>query len=179
MNLRGAFTLRPWIAWPATALVACVVANIALFVHRGALDREYGRQRERERDMTRIAEDFRRFKEDMAQRSTAVAQAGALDVKRIEELAVAHRVAGDLNVTIPPARTDGGLTERFVDLSLANAQSGNLARFLLAVEALDPAVRTRSLRIVEGRESSGGKEKTFVDAKVQFSAYEKISPQPE
>ena len=179
MNLRGAFASRPWIAWPATALVVCVLADIALLFRRSALDEEFGLQRDREREMTRIAQEYRDMKADMAQRSERLAPPGALDVERIEALAREHRAAGDLHVTIRPPTTDNDVTERRVDVSLAKAIPVDLVAFLRAVEALNPAVRTRTLRIVESRESSGLQGKSFVDAKVTFSAYEKASPQLE
>ena len=179
MNLRGAFASRPWIAWPATALVVCVLADIALLFRRSALDDEFGLQRDREREMTRIAQEYRNLKADMTRRSERLAPPGTLDVERIEALAREHRAAGDVHVTTPPPRTDNDVTERRVDVSLAKAIPVDLVAFLRAVEALNPAVRTRTLLIVESRESAGAEGKTFVDAKVTFSAYEKATSEPE
>jgi hypothetical protein len=76
-------------------------------------------------------------------------------------------------VTFPDVKVvkhDGQTNERVVILSINGLEPAQIENFLRAVEALDPAVRTRLMVITPNREKP-----SLVDAKIEIGAYESAS----
>ena len=168
---------RPWLIVPAAVLAVAVVAEAALLVWQGRAAELAERRRVQWSTMAQVAEEFRALKAGMAARRGGVAKPGALDIKRIEQIARSAGITSGVNSTIPPVRADGDAVERIIDLTVARVRRQDLSTFLLRVEAIDPAVRTKELLVTEARGKTTVKGKSFVDAKVRLSAYESIRPE--
>jgi len=166
---------HPWVFWPALALAACLLGQIALWVHAGNASALADRHRAGLARMEHLADGYRALKAQAASR-VLLAAPGTLSASVVTRIAREKGIADRISTSsIPPIRHDDDIVERAIDLSLLRVRREDLARFLHAVEAIDPAIRTKSLRITTGRKGSKDSGKPLVDAKVQFATYEMVS----
>jgi len=172
MTARDRIRAHPWLLWPTAALAIVFAAACAVHVRAGRRAELLARQRVILDEMAAIAAQCRRLARQ-ADAADRLAPPGTLDIARIEELAKRRGLVRDIHRTLPPPRPSAGYVERAVDLSVSAVRREDLALFLRDVEALSPAIRARELRVTVNRALSPPEGGDLVDAKVQFSIYER------
>ena len=159
---------HPRLSGLAVALAACVVVNVALWVHLGNVRARAARQRAALERMEDIAEEYAAFTAWSAQGVRYLRSPAGLSLSVVMDLARKKGVGDKVrNPKLRPMKHEGGLLEQVVSMDLSAVRREDLSMFLLAVQALDPAIRTKELRIAAAKS-----DPKLVDAKVTFSAYE-------
>jgi len=167
---------HPWIAWPIVPCVLMVACATGLEIHRRHLAGPADRQRGNLRTMTELAETYRALKARSSAVSRRTAEPGALDLRMVQQIAGRRGLSKRMRVSVPPARAEGGMVERVVDLTIRGVRRQDLALFLRDVEARDPAIRAQALTITRARGGSPSPKGSWIDAKVVLAAHER-SPQ--
>ena len=159
---------HPWLCGFAVALAASILLDILLWVHLGNVRAVRDRQRDILSRMERAAEEFADLKARSAPETLYLRNPAAFGLSVVRDAARKKGIGGRVrDARREPATHDKGLLERVVSLRLLSVRREDLAGFLLAVESLDPAIRTKELRMSTTKE-----EPKLIDAKVTFSAYE-------
>lgn len=167
MTLRERINAHPWITALVVSLVLTLAADAILWRLGARTGRLAAAQRERLREMTQLAAEYRGLREQVA---TAQPPPSAgrkeLSVGLVDGIARRMRV---LRGSMSENRLDlgDGVRERIVTLRLRKTTRRTLGDFLLAVEKQGRGVYTRELTITPNASSV-----KLVDAKVQFAATE-------
>lgn len=171
MTIRDRAKAHAWVFWPAVVLIALGLVQSAFWPWVRNVSALAERHRTRLAAMQQIAGAYRALR---AQAAADPAAAGDLDLSAVANVARENGIGEDrISATsIPPVRQGDGIVEHAIELTLTGVRREELARFLRAVEATSPAIRTKSLRITVPQKRRKDTGRPLVDAKVQFSAYE-------
>jgi len=171
MNFRQWVRHHPGLFVAFLALAVSIGANIVLWTILGRLRSHVERQRERLANMQRLADEYAAVKARSSARAIASGP-GVLRATAVERIAQEHGVKVVGMTFVPPVKVDDRVQEQVLSLSLPGVALPALRGFLRGVEGLDPAVRTRELRV--GKNLRDG---TLIDATVKFAVYETVAPE--
>lgn len=183
MNASEWIKRHPWAFGLGLALGLCLLVELVLLLHLRGLRAESLRHEARATDMGRLADKYRSLKAQSGAAGRTLPPGVRLAPDVVNRIATERRIAGNISVvSASPVRHDDRVQEQVINLTLTRVTPRDLSEFLRAVEAIDPAVRTRELRMtpsapeaVSGARGAEAKPSGLVDARVQISAYETIA----
>jgi len=166
---------HPGISGLTAALTVCLLLVAVL---RGRLKTCRARaqtQRTMLARMENLAGEYGTLKAQIAAGSVRLNRETHFDISALERIAekgIRNRMGQTKSSS--SSRREEGLVERTISPAFAGVTRRELVKFLRAVEALDPAIRTKTLRLTPSKGQTG-----LIDAEVTFSAYEQVSTTPE
>lgn len=170
MKLPALFRERPLTAGLAVAAALCLMTVGGLGIYLGRVKMEAARQEARLEKILAASRELMDLKGPASAETPRLRPGAELSPAAVDAIAQETGVAGNVGaVNVNRARRDDQTTEQVINLNLNAVTREQLARFLWAVEKIDPAVRTRELRV------SATKQPSLVDAKVQIAAYESVA----
>jgi len=150
-------------------LAVCAAAEVAVWTYRGTLRGRAAAQRRTLARTERLAEEYRALRAETAASGARLESSEGFTLAAVQR-AAPEAVRQRLTESNSEAeRRDEALIERLISLKLNGVTRRALAEFLLAVESLDPAIRTKTLRLTPNKD-----EPSLLDASVTFSAYEQV-----
>jgi len=161
---------HPWTVGLCAVLGMCALADTVLWFRLAAERQRLDRHRLIVSEMERLAAEYAVLEQRVESEEPPQFMAAGMGLspaiveKVAREAGITDRIT---STTQTEARHGDGLREQMVVLSLEGVRREDLARFVFAVEGLDPAIRTKELRL-----SASRKAPRLVDARVTFSAYE-------
>jgi len=162
---------HPAISGLAVALTLCLLLAAVLRSHLTVCRTKAQSQGETLARMKSLASEYREIKTRIAAGRVRLNKQTHFDISALERIAakdIRNRIGQSRSSS--SSRREMGVIERTISLTCAGVTREQLVKFMMAVEALDPAVRTKTLRLSLSKARTG-----LVDAKVTFSAYEQIS----
>lgn len=165
---------HPGISGLAVALTVCILLAAACRGRLTACRIKAQSQGATLARMESLAREYDTLKTRIAAGSVRLNQQTHFDISALERIAekdIRNRIGQSSSSS--SGRREMGLIERTISLALVGVTREQLVKFMVAVEALDPAIRAKTLRLSLSKGRTG-----LVDAKVTFSAYEQISTTP-
>ncbi len=158
---------HPGLSGLVVALALCVVAEAVLWAHWGTLRRHVDDQKQTLDRMEELAAEYETLRAQADAYGARLSESASFSLPALQR--VAPEGLGDriTESSFQTNRRDEGLVERVVTLKLDGVSRKALAEYLLAAERLDPAIRTKTLKLAPSKE-----DPEFLDATVTFSAYE-------
>ena len=173
MNASASIRQHPWTFGLALALAICALADMGLALHLHSASAERDLHRDRANTMENLADEFRALKAQSEVAGGVLPPAVRLTPDAVTAIAKERGIADHIStVSASPSRHDERLQEQIIDLALNGVTREDLALFLRAVEQIDPAVRTKELRITPSAVGARTGPAALIDAHVQISAYE-------
>lgn len=168
MTLRDAIRKYPWPVGLAALVVALLAVNGWLWLHLDSARERVVRERA---TLTRMQEFSGQYAARMAQSAPDniyLKNRAALSLSAVQDMAKRKGILGLVREPkLRPIKHEQGLLEQVVTLTIRSVHREDLSGFVYAVESLDPAIRTKELRIAPAKDRP-----KLVDARLTFSAYE-------
>ena len=161
---------HPAVSGLVVALIVCLALVAAFWGHLSALQARVGSQRETLTRMKELAREYKGLNDEIGAGGVRLRDPARFDISAVVQIAderIRDRIGKRESQS---SKRDEGLVERTIGLSLIGVTRQELIKFLNAVEALDSAVRTKTLYLTPNKART-----KFLDAKVTFSAYEEVS----
>jgi len=160
---------HPGVSGLLIALAACLMLEAALAARLNVMRARAETQSEALASMEELAGQFRALKTRIGAGSACLAESGNFDISAVERIADESLRRRIVQSESRSERHGEDAIERTITMSFAGVRREDLVMYLAAVEAKDPAIYTRTLRLTPSKSGND-----LVDAKVNLSAYEKI-----
>lgn len=160
---------HPGISGLAVALTVCLLLAAVLRGQLNICRTKADIQHATLARMEHLAKEHDTLKTRIAAGSVRLNRQTHFDISALERIAEKN-IRNRISQSRSSSRREMGLVERTISLAFVGVTREQLVKFLKAVEAQDPAIRAKTLRLTLSKGRAG-----LVDAKVTFSAYEQIS----